>query len=326
MRIVLPLSLLLAACTPPPPAPEGLDEASSYMVRNFWSDDAMFEAGVQGFMNWFEDEGRELLGLIPGEEGKTTDAFTVSDLKPADIAALPLDEEIVENVRNFEDPEDDEYVTRDVSKSAGVVSLVEMDCSWQDSEKLLLRADQNSVFPLDWESYRRTYATTKGAYEAATVSESFDPITEAINPYAEDFDASAYEGTILLTDNVVDPTKVFGIVDIGAYPMDLEFRHGVYDIEQEGEVSPTGVFAILTYNREAIWDNAGNGLAQSYSLEINAQRPNGKTLRMLSVWVEPRSPILDADSPIALNSAVGKARDSSTLLSRICSGEVEIED
>jgi hypothetical protein len=33
------------------------------MVPEFYSDDATFQAGVQAFMNWFEDEGFELLGL-----------------------------------------------------------------------------------------------------------------------------------------------------------------------------------------------------------------------------------------------------------------------
>lgn len=327
MRRLVLIALSAAACQPPPPAPEGLDESARYMVRNFWAEDAIFEAGIQGYMDWFEDEGREILGLVPGqEEGKGTDAFTVTDLKPEDIEALPLDPEIVDDVKNFDDPSDDVFVPRDISKPAGVVSLVEMDCSWKEAEALLRRPDQNSVFPLDWEDYDREYATPRRAYEQATADEAFAPITEPINPYEEGFDPSPYESTILLTDNTVDPSAVFGIVNIGGYPLDLEFRHGVFDIVQEGESLSTGVFAILTYNRKAVWDNAGNGLAQSYSMEIVAQRPNGKALRMLSVWAEPRSAIVSADDPIALNTAVGKARDSSELLSKICSGEVDIVD
>ncbi len=331
-KLSLPFVLLGVGCAPPP-APEGLDAAARYMVRNFWEDDATFEAGVQGFLNWFEDEGKAILGLAPChpdavdcEEGKSTDAFTVTDLLPEDIAALPLDEQIVEDTKNFEDPDDDVLVARDVSKAAGVVSLVEMDCTWIESEALLARPDQDKVFPLDWQSYKRTYATPRKAYDDATSSSTFDPIDEAIDPYADDFDSTAYEGSVMLTDNVVDPTKVFGLVDIGAFPMDLEFRHGIYNVAYGDEApKPTGVFAILTYDREAVWDNSGNGLAQSYSLEINAERPNGKTLRMLTVWAEPRSGIVSADDPIALNTAVGKARDSSVLLSKICSGEEEIE-
>lgn len=324
MRHVVLLALSAAACQPPPPAPEGLDEATRYMVRNFWAEDAVFEAGITGYMKWFRDEGRQILGLIPGEEGKGTDAFTVTDLLPEDIEALPLDAEIVEDVRNFDDPEDDEFVTRDVLKAAGVVSLVEMDCTWREAEALLRRVDQNNVFPLDWEGYERSYATPLAPFEQATGDATFAPIPEPIDPYAEDFDPTPYASSILLTDNTVDPSAVFGLVNVGAYPLDLEFRHGIYDVGEEGEEVPTGVFAILTYNRQAVWDNAGNGLAQSYSIEIVVERPDEKALRMLTVWAEPRSLLIDSDNPIALNTAVAKARDSSVLLSRICSGEVDI--
>jgi len=324
MRRIIFLAVSAAACQPPPPAPEGLDDSARYMVRNFWAGDAVFEAGITGYMQWFEDEGREILGLIPGQEGKGTDAFTVTDLEPEDIEALPLDAEIVDDVRNFDDPEDDVLVPRDVTRAAGVVSLVEMDCTWKEAEALLRRRDQNNVFPLDWEAYDRSYATPLAAFEQGTNDEVFAPIPEPIFPYAEDFDPAPYESTILLTDNTVDPSAVFGIVNIGGYPLDLEFRHGIYDIGEEGAKVSTGVFAILTYNRRAVWDNAGNGLAQSYSIEIVVERPDEKALRMLTVWADPRSLVVDADNPIALNTAVAKARDSSVLLSRICSGEVEI--
>ena len=54
---------LLVGCQPPPPAPEGLDASTSYLVTNFYADDATFQAGVQGFMNWFQEEGFELMDL-----------------------------------------------------------------------------------------------------------------------------------------------------------------------------------------------------------------------------------------------------------------------
>ena len=62
---------LLIACSPPPPAPEGLNEAARYMVREFYSDDATFEAGFQGFMNWFNDEGVSLVGQRPPPTTRT---------------------------------------------------------------------------------------------------------------------------------------------------------------------------------------------------------------------------------------------------------------
>ena len=51
LLVLLVPTLLLPACEPPPPAPEGLDAASSFVIREFYNDDASFEAGLQGFMN-----------------------------------------------------------------------------------------------------------------------------------------------------------------------------------------------------------------------------------------------------------------------------------
>ena len=82
---------LLFACKPPPPAPEGLDAVTSYMVREFYSEDELFEAGVQGFMNWFNTEGYTLVGEA-AEEGNT-DTFTLNDLSAEDLSHLPLDDD-----------------------------------------------------------------------------------------------------------------------------------------------------------------------------------------------------------------------------------------
>ena len=56
------LWMFVIACQPPPEAPAGLDESTSYMIREFYSDDATYQAGIQGFMQWYEDEGHALVG------------------------------------------------------------------------------------------------------------------------------------------------------------------------------------------------------------------------------------------------------------------------
>lgn len=319
---ILGAAALAGGCKPPPPAPEGLDEATTYLVRNFWAGDDAFQAGIQGFMNWFEygnpenDEppGKELLGLVPGEEGKTTDAFTVQDLTEEDVAHLPLADEILLN------PNTEERGPRDLAAAAGVVSLAEMDCSWVESEDLLVRKDQDTVFAGDWEGYDRTYATSREAFQTASQDLAFEPIPVEIDPYADGFDAALYGSSLLLTDNMADPTAVLG-ADMPSYPLELEFRHGVYEVEDE----MLGVSSIITYNPEAVYGPGGdNGLTQSYSIEINVERPGGKTLRMLAVWAEPFSTIIDPDDPLALNFAVRKSRDSSIRMSEVCAELVEV--
>ncbi len=51
------LGIALTGCKAPPEAPEGLDESTRYMVRNFYTGDATFEAGIHGFVDWFGDTG-----------------------------------------------------------------------------------------------------------------------------------------------------------------------------------------------------------------------------------------------------------------------------
>ena len=298
--------LALFACSPPPPAPEGLDAASSYLVREFYSDDATFQAGVQGFMQWFEDEGHELVG-----EAATTDnteAFTVGDLTNEDVAHLPLDEELLV------DPDTDTWEKRDVGNAAGVVSLAEMDCTWQESEEWLLRADQDTIFTDDWEGYERTYVTSKDAYTGASSSGDYDSIEEALSPFEDGFDTGPYERTLLFTENLVDPSPVL-FADMPAYEMNLDFRHGAYEIGDE----QLSAFAILTWHPAAVWGDGGeNGLLQTYSVEINVERTSGKTLRMLAVWAQPVGAGLEPDDAFVLNYAVNKSLSSSERMSEVC--------
>jgi hypothetical protein len=321
MRNALPLLLAVAACQPPPPAPEGLDDSTSFLIREFWSDDATFQAGIQGFMQWFEDEGKDLVGERATTEN--TEAFTVGDLQGDDVAHLPLNPQV-------QTESDGTSIARDTTLAKGVVSLAEMDCDWLRAEDLLIRADQDTIFPNDWAGYDREYATDVDVFTAASRSETFSAVRDTVTPFAAhedggfsgDFDPEAYGDTLMFTFNDADPTPVL-VANLPAYPLDLHFRHGIYDIDGE----PTGAFAILTFNRDAIWGSAGaNALLQSYSMEINVQRPGDKTLRMLAVWAEPKGGGVSADSALALNYAVNKSLTSSETLSDICAGVIEVTE
>lgn len=315
---------LLPACQPPPPAPEGLDEASRYMVREFYADDATFQAGIQGFMQWFEDEGKALVGLEASIDGtaegtKPVDAFTLADLTADDVIALPLRQDLLtgEAFNNGTT----ETTPRDVATAAGVVSVAEMACDWKEAEALLVRKDQDSVFSGDWEGYERTYVDDRAAFEAGAANDAYATFPERIDPFAEGFDRAAYAASFLQTDNMVDPTALLG-VDIPSYPLDLDLRHGRYTLTDGTDV---GVLSILTYDVDAVWGPGGeNGLRQSFSIEINVERPDNKTLRMLAVWAEPVSPIISADAALALTFAVNKSQKSSERMSAVCAGEAEV--
>jgi len=312
-RFLIALPLVVASaligCSPPPPAPEGLDASTSYMMREFYKNDATFQAGIQGFMNWYFDEGFRLTGVGAGEgeDQEPLDSFTIGDLTETDIGHFPL--------------ADDDRV---ISNASGVVSLAEMDCTWQTAEDYLLRPDQAVVFDEDWEEYDRTFRTPRADFQAASASLEFTPIGEDLDVFAEGYDPAPYGASLLMLENVANPAPV--IVDLPPYDLFFDARHGVVTIEDpdNGE-SGVGMLAILTYSREAVFDDSGdNGLLQSYSVEINVERPGDKTLRMLAIWAEPIGGGLDPDSAFVLNYAVNKSLSSSNRLSDICAGVIDI--
>jgi hypothetical protein len=295
----------VCGCEPPPQAPEGLDAATSFVLREFYSDDATFEAGVQGFMDWFlNGGGQELTGIRPGvQEGdESVDSFTVGDLAFEDVVNYPYNGE------------------RLLGEALGVVSVAEMECTWLTAESFLLRPDQDEVFSEAWEGYDRTYTSTLAAYEGGHES-GYAPIDDPLDPFDDGFDVTPYESTLLFTENVANPSSEFG-VDLDGYPLFLDFRHGTYEVEGE----ELGAFAISTHIRDPVVDDDGDGLAQTYSIEINVERPDGKTLRMLAVWAQTVSENVTIGDGLARQIAVSKSLDSSNELSELCAAVDQIED
>jgi hypothetical protein len=305
-RLILALigaALTLTACKAPPPAPEGLDASAAYMVREFYQDDLTFQSGLVGFVNWFEDEGYELLDLEATTDN-VSESFQVAPLTDSDIGYLPLEH------------------GRVISDAAGVVSLAQMACPVSESEEYLVRTDQAIVFPDDWESYGRTFINSRTEFQDATISGEFAPIDEAIDAFVDGFDPEALSSTLLQTQNRPDPHPLFlDSGDVGEYDLYLDFRHGVFDINGE-ELT---VLAIITYNTESVSDAGGNNfLHQSYSIDINVQWEETDTLRMFAVWAEPEGAGLEPDSPIVLRYAVNKSVKSSERLTRVCNGEDDL--
>ncbi len=301
-RLLIPV-LFLAACQPPPPAPEGLDESSRYLVREFYSDDATFQAGLQGYLAWFRDDGAELLDVE-----NTVDnigEFQLQNLADTDVAHLPL------------------TGGNDVGLAAGVVSLAVMNCPIRESERLLMRRDQHNLFD-DFEDYERTYLTSRDDYLAGW-DDGFAAVNQPLDPFADGFDGAPYASSILQTDSMIDPAYEFPVGNFPPYPMHLDFRHGVFDIDGEA----TEIFTILTFIEEGTVNEGGTvTLDQSFSMEVNAVWDDGSTLRTLAVWIEGRDSggALDPDDPIVLNSALNKSKQASQRMTEICEGTFAIPD
>lgn len=309
----LPLILVAAVgCKRPPEAPQGLDDSTNYLMKNFYADDPTFQAGIQGFVDWYAKEGDALVGEDATVD--TVDAYTVGDLTEESVGYLPIDDEILV------DPKNETYEPRDLSRAKGVVSLAEMKCNWKVAEELLVRKDQHVVFSGDFEGYQRTFLGSRADFEGARKTLEFAPVDAPLEPFTGSFDPEPFATTLLMTENVIDPSAIL-TANMDPYPMNLDLRHGVYDIDGE----PRAVLAIITYNIGAAWGSGGdNALLQGFSIELNIERGKQETLRMLAVWSEPKGGGVDPDSAIALSFAVKKAGAASDRMSDICAGEIDI--
>ena len=292
------LALLSIGCKPPPPAPEGLQSSLTYLFREFYSDDAMVGAGLTGFMDWYDADGDELLG--ESADMDNVGEFTLDYLTEEDVALLPIEGDV------------------ELTYAPGVVALSEMSCDWTEVESYLVRTDQDLVFG-EFDSYERTYVSSRDTYEVATASEDFAPVDEALSePYSSGFELGELDSTFLFTDNQAVSTEVG--VTLG-FQLLLNMRHGVYEIQGE-EVE---AFMILTWMpQRAETETGGNSMEQSYSLELDIARPNGKTLRLMASWLQIEG-IFDHDSDTVKVVGVNKNLDSSARLVEICEGSVELD-
>jgi hypothetical protein len=300
--------LFVSACTPPPPAPEGLDDAARFVFREFYSDDATVGAGLTGLMNWYQDEGYSLEG-----QGATIDEDTeLEDVRPA--SAFTLANLEWEDLARISLPDDG----RDLVAANGIVSLQEMPCTWIETEALLTRSDQNVVFEGTFDSYERTYVTSRDDYEAARESLAFTPILSSLpDLHAPDYVHDGLEPSVMLTTNHIASTELGVTLN---YDYLLDFRHGLYEVQ--GEQLP--VWMILSWLKEpASGPGGANTFEQSYSIEVT-YGTGDSSLRIFANWSYVDSEIAGPNSPIWSTGAVNKSRDAAQRLSDICSGEIEL--
>jgi len=271
------------------------------MIREFYKDDAAIGAGLTGLLNWYDEAGYQLLnqGATAEDAGE---AFQLEDITDADIASMP----------DFDDG-------RDLSNANGIVSLSDMNCTWQESESYLVRGDQNVVFE-DFASYSRTFQTSRDNFETATSTLTFPFIEQELAGISTGEAELTTEQTagMLLTRNEVQSSEFGVTLD---YSLVLHFRHGIYQVQEE----QIPVLMILSWLPEPVDSTSGSATTfeQSYSIEVN-YGIGDKTLRIFAVWTYVDSSILNQESSIWSIGAVNKSRDAAVRLSEICEGEIEV--
>lgn len=282
----------LLACSRPPPAPEGLTDSLRMLLREFHADDDTVSAALTGLMDWFDDEGGELLDAKA--DLYNVGSFQLELLEPDDIARLPTEH----------DP--------DPSLAPGVVSLAEMACKLPRAEGLLVRPDQDVVFEGTWKTYSRDFVTSRGEYEG-TDYDAVGAIREEIPEEAID----QHPDGLLLTMNHASASK-FGFEM--EFDLDERLRHGTFDVQGE----PTDAVLVLSFWPHAADAGGGNSIVQAWAIEVDLARPGGKTLRVFGAWSQLESSLIEADSALVLTTGVNEAQGTAERMSGICAGEIDI--
>ncbi len=289
---------LAMGCKPPPPAPEGLQSSLTYLFREFYSEDEIVGAGLTGFMDWFDEDGDELLG--ESADMDNVGEFTLDHLTEEDVAVLPIQGEV------------------ELTYAPGIVALSELGCDWKEVEGYLVRTDQDRVFG-EFDTYERDFLSSRGAYQDATTDSAFAAVDEPVlEPYSDSFELGDLESSFLFTDNQVSSTEV-GVTM--AFELLLYMRHGVYTVQGEDMEA----FMILSWMpQRAESEGGGNTMEQSYSLELDLARPGGKTLRLMSSWLQIEG-TFDHDSDTIKVVGVNKNLNSSARLVEICDGSYQLD-
>ena len=296
--LVAVAGLTALGCKPPPPAPEGLQSSLTYLFREFYSDDEIVGAGLTGFLDWFDADGDSLLGESADMEN--VGEFTLDYLTEEDVAFLPIDGEV------------------ELTYAPGVVALSELGCDWREVEGYLVRTDQDLVFG-EFETYARSFISSRSDYESATVDNAFTSVdTPVLEPYADSFDIGDLSSTLLFTDNLVSTTEVGVTLE---FQILLNMRHGVYEVQGE-ELQALMILTWMPQRAES--EGGNNSMEQSYSLELDLARPGGKTLRLMSSWLQIEG-TFDHDSDTIKVVGVNKNLDSSKRLVEICDGSHELD-
>lgn len=288
----------LLGCERPPEAPEGLDESTRYLLREFYGDHSTLGAGLSGLMSWYESDGVDLLDRSATLD--TSADFTLAPLGADDVAHLDV----------VGDP--------DPALAEGTIAVSSLTCAWPDAEALLVRGDQDHVFDGKWSEYERTYISDRAAYEGARTEDSF-PALPLLDPASEDFPTTAEAPGVLLTENAVGTDEVGVQLN---YTLVLHFRHGVFTVGEEERRATV----ILSWQPERADGASGtNSLEQVYSVEVLIEEGAG-TLRFVATWNQVISELLgDDEGNILVTTAVNRMKAFAGRMSEICDGTIVLE-
>lgn len=297
------LLVLFVGCEKPPEAPEGLDDSTRYLLREFYGDDATVAAGLSGLLAWYDSDGASILDQ--GATLETSADFSLAPLVSGDIGHLALVGE------------------RNPASADGIIAVSSLACGWAEAEALLVRADQAAVFDGKWSHYERVYASARAPYEAARAGDSY-PALGAQDPTADPFPAVGEDAGLLLTENAVGTDEVGVVLD---YSLHLRFRHGRYTVDRGGATEEILATVILSWQPErAEGEGGANSLEQVYSVEVLVAE-GAASLRFVATWNEVRSELLGEDSAnILATTTVNRMRAFAGRMSEICDGTVTIAE
>jgi hypothetical protein len=289
----LPVLLVCVACQRPPETPDGLDQSLRYLFGAFYGSDEEVSAGLSGLVDWYEDEGRGLLG-----ESASLDNI-------GSFALEPLRQEDV-----------DAYAPRpdgDPATATGVIAVAELPCAWKRAERLLIRPDQDVVFT-DFDFYERSYTTSRAAYDGARQEGEYVGIDAP-------FDLDALQATpevLLLTENRTSGTEM-GVT----IPFDLHMhaRHGRFSVADEE--AQAGLYVTWMPER-AEAEGGANTMEQSYTFEVDLEW-KGQTLWVYASWAEVQTSVFASDSTILMTAAANTAQDTARRMADICTGDIVLD-
>ncbi len=286
----------LSGCTADPPdAPEGAEEGTRFLMREFYADDATIGAGLTGLMNWYDSEGAAIAGDSPDLSEDEAQDWTLEPLDAEDLAVTQVSS-----------------TDRPLDSMNGVIGVGSVLCTFEEVEALGARADQDVVFDGEWAHYARTFGTARAEYEAA-VADGIPGLPDGIDPVDGDFEAVAH--SLMRTTNALGTLEVGVALD---YTLHLDFRHGIFDIQGEERRATV----ILTWQPDpTTGDGGSNSLHQTFAIDALVE-VDGGIRRFAATWNDVESVATGTDLLVRLT--VNRINDFAERMSEICEGEVEL--
>lgn len=268
MRPLLLLLPLLAACAPPEPAPEDIEDLMLFTFRHYEADEGTNARSLA-------DAGKNLLTFFDSrswidEDSNDPDADFEAGFE-ATVERLTHDES------DLLDPEPE---VNEPEAAVGVLVARWQDCTLQELDDIYMEADQGRLFPENYVSYERTRFDDRDCYAGG------------------DCNASDWEADIIQEQNVIgttytyDMTLASGIRRFDAIPASDDITAP----KLEGRVSRTW----LT-NEAQIEPSDFARFYQNYQIEIMV--PSGSGLvHFYAQWTHLEAGVLNTEAAVFLNS------------------------